>query len=209
MKRWMLYFTMVAISLLADVNAFSQEQAEAPTFKDGDFWQFRVREWDWITQRSNALNGLYEVSYSQGRVEVFEVIADQKANLGRRPSELLALLGLSKNPGFEHDLKFPLSVGQKWNHDYRTKIVGTRDLHARRVEFQVLGVEDVTTPAGTFRAFKIVKEDWSGPTSRWVTTYYYSPDTGSVVKSYYDSSIGTFGAGGKREIELVQFGSAR
>jgi hypothetical protein len=77
------------------------------------------------------------------------------------------------------------------------------------VQVRVSGIEDVITPAGTFRAFKLEKEDSTGPASRWLTTYFYSPEIRSVIKSHYDSSHGTDGTGGKREIELIKFGSQR
>lgn len=148
--------------------------------------------------------GRLQVPGDAGRIS--ELAGDQKVDMGRRPDSLLALLGLSEDPGYR-DLEFPLSVGKKWNYTYRARLRGERIPFLRSVEISVVGIEQITTAAGTFSAFKLVKEDWYRR-SRWITTYFYSPETRSVVKSLYDSSVGS-GSGGKREIELVKFGSAR
>ena len=74
---------------------------------------------------------------------------------------------------------------------------------------RVIGKEEVNTPAGSFQAFKIEKEErWAlrtGGSGRTMSVYFYSPATKSVVKSYFEQR----GPGsGKREIELIKFGSA-
>lgn len=52
-----------------------------------------------------------------------------------------------------------------------------------------MGMEDVTTPAGTFKAFKLVRVEAYFPAARATkyvratVTYFYSPDTKSNVKS--------------------------
>jgi hypothetical protein len=73
-------------------------------------------------------------------------------------------------------------------------------------------MEQVTTPAGAFKAYKLVKsENWStsgprggkggGSTNSSTTTYFYSPETRSIVKSsnVNDKNPGTV------ETELIKF----
>jgi len=125
-----------------------------------------------------------------------------------RPGEyLVLLLGLSE---ILQDLKFPLSVGQKWSYEYRWTSRGAKRIQPRSIEVNVSGVEQVTTPAGSFKAFKIVKQEiWvmgkqaGGGQGSESTTYFYSPDTKSVIKSSYVNENGA-----RREIELIKFGSA-
>ena len=50
-------------------------------------------------------------------------------------------------------LQFPLSVGKKWDLDYTAVIAGRSTPIKSKAE--VTKLEDVTTPAGSFRAFKI------------------------------------------------------
>lgn len=203
--------------LLSSVCAFSQEQAPAPVFKDGDFWQFKVIEYVANLSSTALLNGIYELVYSQGKVIAFELTGDQKVEINLDPDDrtgtLLVLLGLnSKRP----DLKFPLSVGQKWNYAYQFKATGGRVVHSRHVEVSVVGIESVITQAGTFRAFRIIVETnwWTGARGPKVetkmnhstTTYFYSAETKSIVKSGGKNSVKSSNES-KRQIELIKFGS--
>ena len=100
-------------------------------------------------------------------------------------------------------LEFPLFVGKKWKNDYR--IIG-RFTFTVTVENSVVGVEDVTTPAGVFRAFEIERVDIAR-TFRNKNTSLYSPQTRSMVKSSFESE-GGLNPGAKTETELIKFGSA-
>jgi hypothetical protein len=205
MKKLSLSLPMLATFLLAAFNAFSQE-APAPVFQEKDFWQFKAVEQSvGGISRSNPFDGIYEVLYVQGNFKTF-----QMTNNGREPTNrvargpLLALVG--QNPVVQ-DLKFPFSVGQKWEYKFEFTMIGAHKPFLQTVEMSVTGVEQVATPAGNFRAFKLEKEETSrNGLHPWVGTYYYSPDTKSVVKYFFDSS--TNGAGTIREGELIKFGSA-
>lgn len=204
MKKKTFFSALAAFFLTLAFNAFSQDQASAPAFKDGEFWQFKAREWDWVTKSSNPVDGTYGCSYSKGSFRMFQVTGNQKQELNPTRAELLlGVFGLSNT---QEDLKFPLTVGQKWNYQYKIAVKGTRKELSRAVEISVTGMEQVTMTAGTFRAFKLEKDDRSGPQDFWVTTSFYSPETKSLVKSFTDFSGA--GTGGKREIELIKFGSA-
>ncbi len=59
------------------------------------------------------------------------------------------------------------------------------------------------TPAGSFNVIKIRRDDWGG-LGRADLTYYYSPETKSVVKLTADSESRS---GVKRyEMELIKYG---
>lgn len=201
----MLFPLIAGVLLTASFNAIGQEQAEAPVHQEGDFWQFKVVEKGSISTSRAALAGTYELSYSNGKVRVFALEGDRKDELERKRPHLLTLLGLSDTL---QDLKFPLSVGQRWKYQYQDAGGMTGVKFWRAVEVSVTGLEEVITPAGTFRAFKIEKYDTggaAGKVSRQVTAYFYSPRTKSVVKSLYESLV----SGSQREIELIKFGSGR
>jgi hypothetical protein len=118
--------TMAIVLALPFVfNALAQEQAPSPSFREGDSWQFAVREWDWISSRTDALGGIYELRYSQGEIKIYEVTGEQKTE--HPPTDpLLTLLGLSKDPRYQQDFRFPLSVGMKWNHRYWGGAAGSK-----------------------------------------------------------------------------------
>jgi len=205
MKKLTFSSAIVVIFFLVPFSALPQE-APAPVFQEKDFWQFKIVEKQvGGLSTSNPFDGTYEVVYSQGNFKTF-----QMTNNGREPANrvargpLLALVG--QNPVVK-DLKFPFSVGQKWEYQFELTMIGAKMPLLQTVEMSVTGVEQVTTPAGNFSAFKLEKQE----TSRhglhpWVGTYYYSPDTKSVVKYFFDSS--TNGEGTIREGELIKFGSA-
>jgi len=205
MRKLAFSTAFVAIFFLAAVNAFSQE-APAPVFQEGDFWQFKaVEKQVGSLSTSNPFDGMYEVVYSQGNFKTF-----QMTNNGRQPANriargpLLALVG--QNPMVK-DLKFPFSVGQKWEYKFEFTMIGAHKPFLQTVEMSVIGVEQVATPAGNFSTFKLEKQQTSmHGLHPWVGTYYYSPDTKSVVKYFFDSS--TNGAGTIREGELMKFGTA-
>jgi hypothetical protein len=204
-------FFQVAVVLLAmtAVNLFAQEQAPAPTFKEGDTWRFNIVATGFLASSTEMLQGTYEVAYSQGQVKVASLSGDKKEELitGQdRPAETLVAL-VASSEIFEN-VKFPLSVGQKWKYSYRWKAAGVRNANTRNVEIEVAGIEQVTTPAGTFKAFKLQQTAfWSrnqgGPYNS-TNTYFYSPDTKSVIKSSTSDIDGQ-----KREIELVKFGPGK
>ena len=206
MKRQMLSLAIAALFLLAALNAFSQE-VPAPVFQDGDFWQFKAVETNvGGLSRSNPFDGVYELLYSQGNFKVFQLTDGKRGPADRSArGPLLALLG--QNPVVK-DLKFPFSVGQKWEYTFEFTMIGARKPFLQTVEISVTGVEQVATSAGTFSAFRLEKEETSrNGLHPWVGTFYYGPETKSVVKYFFDST--TNGAGTIREIELIKFRATR
>jgi hypothetical protein len=207
MKKILLSLT-VGILLAVAFEAFAQEQAEAPTYKDGDFWQFRVKEWDFIGYASDALSGDYEVVYSQGKLSVFHLDGDQKIPVDRGVDELKRMVGAWKAKTIFY-LQFPLFVGKQWRDDYEVTLRGSNKKIWRIAESRVTEIENVTTQAGIFRAFRIEREarGQSGVAGLSRFTMFYSSETKSVLKYSYDAGVNT--TGGKRTIDLIKFGSAR
>jgi hypothetical protein len=189
--------------------AFGQEQAAAPAFKDGDFWHFRITEDVANLSSTRELDGIYELVYTQGAVKGFQLTGDQKLEiaLDDRSGLLLQLLGLAEK---RSNLKFPLFVGKKWNYVFRP--TEGRMAPSRDVEVRVVGIESVTTRAGNFRAFKIIREvNWRsggrGPkilseAKSSTSILFYSPESKSIVKESMESSDGS-----SREVELIKIGS--
>ncbi len=189
---------------------FAQEQAPAPSFKEGDTWQFNISRMGQISSSTDQNEGLYELSVTQGAVKLYAITGGQRNEIPIRPDgptqALLRLVGKSEQRA---DLKFPLSVGQKWTYQYETKLAGLPRAQRRDVEVNVVGMEHVTTPAGIFNAYKLIRgESWSVTTrggfsgrNRITATYFYSPETGSIVKSSLvsDNNPGTI------ETELIKF----
>jgi hypothetical protein len=188
----------------ARVDVFGQERAEAPTFIDGDFWQYRVIEHDDYMKTERELNGIYEIAYSNGQFKAFKLERNQKNELRSGAGVLIGLVGQSS---LQH-LLFPLFNGKIWTTDY------TFRPRRREVDRNVSSVTEVTDFAevtistGAFKAFRLEREARYKNVDHWIFFYYWSPETKSVLKYQMDVLKGE-GAGGKREIELVKFGAAR
>lgn len=122
---------------------------------------------------------------------------------------LQGMVGLdAKDPQYQY-LRFPLVVGQKWTREYRTRAPGpSYGLYARRAEHRVVGVEQIATDAGAFRAFKIESELVTSYGGRGVYIYYYSPETKSVVKFTVTDTDPRGSSSATREVELIKFGTA-
>jgi hypothetical protein len=190
---------------------FAEEVVFVPSFKEGDTWQFNISRKGQISSSTDQNEGIYELSVSQGAVKLYAIdgggqkMRSQYSRMGLR-KYLLRLVGKSEQRA---DLKFPLSVGQKWTYQYETTLPGVPRVQRRQVEINVAGMEQVTIPAGAFKAYKLIRsESWS-MTSRGgfagrnsvTSTYFYSPETKSIVKS----SLVTDNNPGTIETELIKF----
>jgi hypothetical protein len=202
----MLWLSMTAILVTGQISF--AETVPAPVFNEGDTWRVNINRKGQIASSSEQLTGLYELAFSQGKLKLYEVNGGQKAELEIKPDGptegLLALVGQSEQ---RPSLRFPLSVGQKWTYEYKTRPPGIKQDQNRSVEVHVVGMEQVTIPAGSFKTYKLVRtENWqrAGRQTGWntaTTTYFYSPDTRSIVKRSSSSDT----APGTVELELIKF----
>jgi hypothetical protein len=86
-------FPLIAgVVLLYGVPTFSQEQAPAPTYKAGDFWQYRVTNEGYATSRSNRTVGDYEVRFTGSEYKVYELRGNQKVEAGQAAKKRLSSL---------------------------------------------------------------------------------------------------------------------
>jgi len=176
-------FIAIVFVVTTSVNLFAQEQANKPDYKDGDFWQYKVTEKGFRTQSTSALNGLHELTYRPDRIAI-RLEGGEQREIRQAVGELRRMLAIDD---VRELLQFPLSVGKKWSTHFEQETNST----AKRklaTETNVTGLEDITTPAGKFRVFKIERWGSAGsiPTSgrragsrtrNYEWTYYYSPQT--------------------------------
>jgi len=157
---------VVVVFLSVTLSAFAQDRAAAPTYSEGEYWEYKVTR-EGLPALSDQLDsGVYRVEFKKGEIEADEVFWGARASIYNSLSE-------------QKWFNFPLHVGKKWSFRYfweRARGGGTWQYP----ELVVDGLETVTTPAGTFKAFKITREE--GQRSY---IYWYSPGTKSVVNFYY------------------------
>jgi len=201
----LLFIGLIVVGVLfSHLPAFSQDEATKPAYKNGDVWLFTSKDSGTIgSDPSKMLNGTYELSIVDGKFKVAEVTGSQKEELDPRPPTLSCLLAYCPN------LNFPLTVGKQWTREYKGTYIGSSKTMVRKVTSEVKAIEQITTPAGTFRAFKLESDDRAGPKDYWTTTSWYSPETKSIVKYQFDASAGGQVQGLKRDIELIKFSPAK
>ena len=79
-----------------------------------------------------------------------------------------------------HDgyLSLPFEVGKTWEAIYTETFSASGEIHQVREDYEVVGFEEVTVPAGVFMAFQVTSTDEDGETS----SYFYDPDLEMIVK---------------------------
>jgi hypothetical protein len=186
------------------------QRAEAPTYRQGDFWIFKVDrslpKGGSSTIDEIQKGGEFVVRPRMGKVEVLRLTEGKQVPVSR-PKVLPLMLptpGLLQREDKFYD--FPLFVGKKWEG----KIKGS----FRVSNNEVTGLETITTPAGTFQAYKIeriIAQEVmrAGDAKRWWFTSYYSPETRSLVKLNYEFNTIVKGVREKIDVELIKFGTEK
>lgn len=100
-------------------------------------------------------------------------------------------------PGLNWD--WPLEVGKTWTHHHRMTIHATKQTLPYQLLTKVEAYEDVTVPAGTFKAFKISSSNNLGDEN----VVWFSPELGIYVKQINTRTAKNAAGPGRREIELV------
>ncbi len=167
-------------------------------------FRFDVRVTDSISQ--NDYDGVYTVAVKDGKCFVSKEGENGSKSVEGEPSgDLCRMVGIDDEQ--RRYLKPPHKIGETWSQHHKYKLARYPKLDFERtVTFKVVGYEDVTVPAGTFKAFRIEGDYEEGPSrytgayvQKWI--YYYAEERGVIVKLYFDSSVGKKGA--KLSIELL------
>jgi hypothetical protein len=141
-------------------------KAERPDWKVGERW---IRS-----------DGVFELARAEGDTLVFRLGTEREYHQTRDGAIIKALAAgetvVSYDPPFS-SFQWPLEVGKTWTWEGRVvnRLIGF-DGRARWA-MRVVAYEDVSTPAGQFKAFKI-----SGASGGRSFTLWYSPEARWVVK---------------------------
>ena len=118
-----------------------------------------------------------------------------------------AWLGLT-NPAGQIQMRFdppigyqwPLTVGKTWTKEFATTVVASGQKIPFSATWKVEAFEDVTVPAGTFKAWRVSYSDSGGTTQM----LWSAPEVGGFVKRVEQRSAAYQpGGAGTRETELV------
>jgi hypothetical protein len=176
-------------------TAISQQKCDAPIWKVGDSWRYRYdnkMEWEHRVLSIEQFKGsqIYVVedvygSYKQGLdVKTLQL----KTNISPDGRKVVPM----SDSAWHFD--FPLYVGKKWEK----MVSGTDTIAVQRnylYTYRVLSFEAVTVLAGTFKAFKIEREqrDFAQSGGSSVITYlWYCPELKREVKFGYGPVSGSW-----------------
>jgi hypothetical protein len=95
---------------------------------------------------------------------------------------------------------FPLEVGKTWTQDLMLTVGGSAPI-PMKAQWKVEAYEDVTVPAGTFKAWRVVFTDNFG----YKQTTWSMPETASVYAKHINERSATHpqGGPGTQMIELL------
>jgi hypothetical protein len=156
-KKLLFIGPIVLGALFSHLPAFSQDEATKPGYKNGDTWLFTSKDSGTIgSDPSKMLNGTYELSIVDGKFKIAVVTGSQKDELDPRPPTLSCLLGYCPN------LNFPLTVGKQWTRDYKGTYIGSSKTMARKVTYEVKGVEN-KSPLPQGRSVRLSWKVMTGP----------------------------------------------
>ena len=180
---------MILLSLLVifiPVILYGQDKLEAPVWSVGDKWTWKRA--DGATLFSEVVD-LKEDLYLLKMGKDPDLYGYDKKTMNVK--FLIKGGGGQVKPEFpwRNVLDFPMFVGKKWtNNTYgKPARAGLTTKTMTEItyinEFNVEGVEDITTPAGTFKCYKIrlKQTNMSAHLSGWVH-YWYSPDVKIWIK---------------------------
>ena len=197
MKNFLL-FLVAGVLFISAFEVFGQE-AQAPVYKEGECWIFRSVSKNWQGYVSGVLalpgNGDHKICFLEGKF--FEADGGTKSQIAA-DSLWNNILYIKEN----NHIKFPLYVGQKRTEEFETRIRGTNRRKKVTSETTVLGVEQIASPPEAYQTFKIETNDWCGGKSCGRYTYFYSPQTKSVVKYNYQATLGSTATW---EVDLIDF----
>jgi hypothetical protein len=103
---------------------------------------------------------------------------------------------LSYEPPLDYD--WPLVVGKTWTKSYKMTVHAKNQIFPFEATYKVEAYEDVTVPAGTFKAFRI-----SFSSTGAQDVYWFAPELGIFAKQVLTRTDKSGYGPGTREVELV------
>jgi hypothetical protein len=181
-------FTTAAALGLVLAAAAHAEIADKPDVHVGD-------RWSW--QHTNGLANERDYTTIEDVLEVSDAEIKTRERVKGKPSSSVAAFTREWNPAdvvfarydpFLRELSFPLQVGKKWDGS-ADKMLFSSGKHGKFfLRGEVIAVEKVTVPAGTFDAYKIVLHidaaatDEDANIGNTVETIWYAPTVKRYVK---------------------------
>jgi hypothetical protein len=188
--------SLVSVILLVVLPQFASAQpADSPAYSVGDTWSWSTG----FVRTVVKVDGDVTIMKGYPNCPSCLVYFDKSLNIMKIEQEEgkaadLAAIGFVPLGKDWKNYEFPLEVGKKWNFSadglFRNNVV-----HYYGV-ITVQAQEDVTTKAGTFKAFKIQQDmttkalDSWGRGGSWTNMVWFAPAAKAVVKFTTTTAVG-------------------
>jgi len=163
-------------------------EAQAPVFVVGQGWEFAYENELDRSKSSRYTQRVENVGPNGARLAVLSDGATRSTVLDANVNVVQSTSGRF-TPSTEA-LRFPLFVGKSWTAEY-TFASGAWTSRCER-SAKVTSIEHVSTPAGTFDAFRVESATtWAGmsvgaDSGRSRSVDWYAPAVGRIVKEHYE-----------------------
>jgi hypothetical protein len=177
--------------------AADEQPVRAPHIEPGDCWTYRA---EGLTNREEIRSYEECVTFVDRTKDV--ILATARINDGEREIEtsytsdwggIVSIDGLIV-PGALRFFKFPMRPGDSYSVDFEFRLAVLGEFAGRaKYEIKVVGWEDVTVPAGTFRALRLeargtIRRYDLGSFGNLRNDFWYSPQVHRWVKSEFSSA---------------------
>jgi hypothetical protein len=209
MSKYSIFF-VVALGSLSSAFGQSALSVERPAFVAGDTWTYRTLDWNVEKRRSKLV-----VSGVVADVLQLESTPAQITGAANTGTTLKFAASLEKwdffdakiTSGARENIRYPLSLGDKWKYEYS---ISRSDGGTMLLQYEATADswEDVSVPAGTFRALKIVhagRYTMQGGSSTVRETFWYAPSVKNFVKWEHQSRGFSGGPFDNFQRELTEF----
>ncbi len=201
--QWYLAMAGLAVALAAGGYALAAPDGGYLAPPLGSTWTTSVRDTGSFGSGTAQVTTAREERQWEGK-QIGAYVSPRGATLFN-PSDgsWVALLGPDGKPAVSWDppigYAFPLAVGKTWSRPYQVTLYAKNQTVPVDVTWKVEAYEDVTVPAGTFKAFKIVSSDTLGNAN----IQWFYPELGIFVKASTTRTDKNPSGPGTRESELV------
>ncbi len=167
-------------------TVWAQEKVEAPVWNVGDKWTYKDATGGIWT---NEVVEVKEDLFIGKRGEFQDLVAYDRKTMNMKYMIDTSGRRIKSTSVLRKLWDFPIIIGKKWT-DRTTSppLGGTGDVNFLH-EFKVEGIEEVTTPAGTFKAYRIhyKQKNLSSGRDGWIR-FWYSPEAKAWVKRVSEES---------------------
>lgn len=178
----------VAWVVIMFVSVAYAQSADPPTYSVGDEWKFtngRVQKVVKVDGDAVAMTGP-GIGNCPGCLWYFDKSLNLQSIAQADGTPATTSKGFLPISGWQY-WRFPLDVKKEWRLT-PTGLTAAGRTQNYTIDCTVQAYEDVVTKAGTFKAFRVLRQ-WSTPAEMqsgragsWVETVWYAPEVKTVVK---------------------------